>query len=566
MPANLAGRPEGVYLSGTRMRVRCGLALALAAAIGTALSGSVAGGNVAATARSGGTFRVVSCSAGPTCIDSIDPALGFSGGGQVVVAQPTCASLVRYPDKPPPAGYALVAELAAAFPRISGGGRVYTFRIRKGLRFSTGATVTGRDLAHTLDRILDPRVQSPIASLFSNIVGAREVADGKATTVSGVTATRKTIRFRLRNADGGFLANVASSLCAVPSNLPADSEGVGAPLPSAGPYYVSQFVRGRRIVLERNRYYRGNRPQHVARFDINLQATNATILDHVKAGKADWGWVGTSVAGPFAPELAKRYGVNKRQFFVRRGLFVRLFVLNTSRPLFRNNARLRRAVNFAVDRAALTAQRGRYAGTPTDHYLSPDYPGYRRVRIYPLRPNLARARALARGHTRGGKAVVYVPSSPPEIAPAAIAQGQIVRRNLKRIGLDVTIRQFPVGVLFQKLATPGEPFDLAWIGWTGSPDPGLLDCLFNGKWIGKEEGCNYSYFNTPRYNRRLSAAARLAGSARSSAFGRLDLELARDAAPAIAYTYDNAFTLVSRRTGCVVLNPWLDLTAVCIRP
>jgi len=63
----------------------------------------------------------------------------------------------------------------------------------------------------------------------------------------------------------------------------------------------------------------------------------------------------------------------------------------------------------------------------------------------------------------------------------------------------------------------------------------------------------------------LNAADRLTGSARARAFGRLDLELARDAAPAIAYAYDNALTLVSSRTGCVVLNPTLDLDAVCLK-
>jgi hypothetical protein len=71
-----------------------------------------------------------------------------------------------------------------------------------------------------------------------------------------------------------------------------------------------------------------------------------------------------------------------------------------------------------------------------------------------------------------------------------------LRGNLKQIGLDVVIKQFPNEILFQKLATPGEPFDFASIGWNNTPDPGLLDCLFDGRWIGKEGGCNYSYFNS----------------------------------------------------------------------
>jgi peptide/nickel transport system substrate-binding protein len=538
----------------TRRLVLCVLALALAAG----LAGTMAGAGVTRPARDGGTFRVVSCTGGLTCFDYIDPALA-QGFGTTVQAT-FCGSLMRYPDKPPPAGYRLVPELAASFPRISRDGRTYTFRIRKGVRFSTGTAVTGESLAHALDRILDPKMQSPLSGLFTGVVGAQEVLDGKTKHPSGVKASRSTISFRLTHPDGGFL-DLLSVVCAVPSNLPDDPEGAAAPLPSAGPYYPSEYIPGRRLVLVRNRFYRGPRPHHVARFEFDLQKSPVEILDEVKAGKADWGFLPAGGFASVATDFARRYGVNKSRFFVHRGLFLRLFHMNTSSPLFRDNARLRRAVSFAVERKALADQMGPYAARPTDHYLSPDHPGYRRVRIYPLvHPNLARARALARGHTRSGKAVVYVPNS-----PIPIAQAQILQRDLKRIGLELTIEQFTVTVLFEKLATPGEPFDFGWVGWSSAPDPNILDCLFNGKWIGTGAGCNRSYFNSPRYNARLNAANRLTGTARKRAFGRLDVELARDAAPAIAFAQVNTLTFVSSRTGCVVLNPNLDLTAVCLK-
>ena len=59
-----------------------------------------------------------------------------------------------------------------------------------------------------------------------------------------------------------------------------------------------------------------------------------------------------------AAELIKRYGVNKPggQFFIEPGDVPALFVLNTSRPLFKNNPKLRQAVNFAVDRKELTRE------------------------------------------------------------------------------------------------------------------------------------------------------------------------------------------------------------------
>ena len=106
-------------------------------------------------------------------------------------------------------------------------------------------------------------------------------------------------------------------------------------------------------------------------------------------------------------KLAKRFGVNNKQFFVKPGLGLRAFALNTERPLFRNNPELRRAVNFAVDRATL--QRvlgGPLAWQITDQYLPPSLPGFADAHIYPSRPNLEEARRLAKGHLRDGRAVL----------------------------------------------------------------------------------------------------------------------------------------------------------------
>ena len=97
-------------------------------------------------------------------------------------------------------------------------------------------------------------------------------------------------------------------------------------------------------------------------------------------------------------------------------------------------------------------------------------------------------------------------------------------------------------------------------------DPALLSFLFDGRGIGKAGG-NRSYFNSPRYNRTLRQAARLTGRARDRAYGKLDVDLARNAAPAVAYSYDNLLTLVGPRVPrrCVVINQDFDLLAACLK-
>jgi hypothetical protein len=68
-----------------------------------------------------------------------------------------------------------------------------------------------------------------------------------------------------------------------------------------------------------------------------------------------------------------------------------------------------------------------------------------------------------------------------------------------------------------------------------------------------------------RHNRKIAAAASLVGQARYRAFGNLDIDLARNAAPLASYITDNTRHLVSRSTGCYFYQPVyeLDLAAVC---
>jgi len=515
------------------------------------LAASGGGGSV----REGGTFRLA---IPPEQFDSIDAALtGIAG--TITVVRATCAGLMRTPDKPFPEGLRVIPDLAADYPTITDGGKTYTFTLRKGVRFSTGAPVTGRDVAHTINRVLDPAMKAYAAGFLTDIVGARAVRAGKTEAASGIVARGNSVTIRLTRPLGDFPARLAVAACVVPRTVRADPEGAKPPIPTAAPYYVAEYVPGRRILLVRNGFYRGTRPSHVDRIVVDLTLDAATALDRVDRGELDYAWVQAPEYGARATEFRRKYGMNKARFFAVPASFLRMFVLNTQRPLFRNNVKLRQAINFAVDRRALLRERGPLAGFLTDQYLPPGLPGFRNERIYPLEgPDLKSARALAKGNLRGGKAVLYAPSN-----PFGVAQAQIVKSGLKKIGLDVVVKEFPPTLYFDKLATPGEPFDIGWAGWLADlPDPSLLNDLFDGRRIPDP---NFSRFDSATYNRMFDRASKLTGSARYREYGRLDIDLARNAAPAITYAYDNALTLVSGRTGCVILNPYLDLAAVCLK-
>lgn len=544
---------------------RASLQLAMLA-VGTFLlaAASAGGGEARTSIREGGTLRVVFPS---TEFDSIDPALSYSVPSGVLL-ETTCARLMTYPDKPARGGLRLVPEVAARSPRISADQRTYTFTVRPGFRFNDGTPVRASAFARAVERTLAPGVESPGAQYTRAIVGARAFQTGTARALSGVTARGERLVVRFTRPVPDFAAQTTMLFfCAVPPALPADPEGVGA-FPAAGPYYVADYRPGRRVVLMRNRFYRGGRERHVDRFDVDLGADSPEeVLDRIERGSADYGWVPPPLYFEPSRRLVAKYGVNKSQFLVTPGLTFRSFALNTSRPLFRDNLRLRQAVNYAIDRAAIRrASGGAAASRLTDQYLPPTLPGFTDARIYPLRgPDLRRARALARGHTRGGKAVLYTFDR-----PANLALAQIVRRNLADIGLDVRIKGIPPPVYGGRVARRGEPFDIAFLPWAPDyVDPfSYLNVFFDGRYAGDANFANFAHFDSAGYNRLLRRAARLQGAARRRAYGRLDVQLARDAAPLVAIDFLNDPTLVSKRVGCVTRRAQhasFNLTAVCLK-
>ena len=138
--------------------------------------------------------------------------------------------------------------------------------------------------------------------------------------------------------------------------------------------------------------------------------------------------------------------------------------------------------------------------------------------------------------------------------------------NLKAIGLDMEIKLFPRAVQFTKTGTRGEPFDLTLEGWHMDYfDPYDFIFLLDGTTIRAANNVDFSYFNSPAYNRKIAAAASLVGQARYRAFGNLDVDLAKNAAPLASYITDNTRILVSKSTGCVCYHPVfeLDIPSIC---
>ncbi len=516
-------------------------------------------------ASSSATLRGVT----PLDIDYMDPALAYiPQSWQLLYA--TCAKLLNYPDRAGPAGARLTPEVAQSLPVRSADGRTYTFTIRKGFRFSppSNAPVTAQTFKYTIERTLNPKMHSPMAHYLADVIGAPAYIAGKAQHIAGAVAHGDTLTIHLLQPEPDFLSRIAlPGFCAVPVDTPIDPKGVHV-IPSAGPYYVAAYTPGQGIVLERNPNYRGSRPHQFAKIEIAVRIPILQAVANVKAGTADYASItspSSATVGALASGLAKRYGPGSKaaangvqQYFVSPEQEIDYLLLNTHRPLF-SDVRLRQAVNYAIDRRTLAQLGFPFNPLPdraTDQYLPPGMPGYRDVHVYPVTPYLAKARALA--HEHGRTAVLYTCNQSP-----CDQEAQIIKNNLAAIGLSVLVKAFPFQEVFKRVGTPGEPFDLATLAWIPDyPDPSaLLNALL------ADSSHPPKPLRDPLYQRRLAEAEHLSGPRRYLAYGRLAIDLARNAAPLVVFGNENVNDFFSTRIGCQTYATYgLDFAALCLRP
>jgi ABC-type oligopeptide transport system substrate-binding subunit len=237
---------------------------------------------------------------------------------------------------------------------------------------------------------------------------------------------------------------------------------------------------------------------------------------------------------------------------------VDLLAFNTRRTLF-SDARLRRAVNYALDRPALA---GIFGEAVSDRYVPPAVPGANRSAVYPLSgPDLVRARALA-GHGPTRTARLYFCGDPANLRIA-----RTVRANLRPIGLHVVIVQ-SLGCLSGP-DPKAKTADLLLITWSTQlldPEPFLQAATGNHRSFGAAE--QPTTWIDRAYRNRVAAAALLTGNARLAAMREIEDDMLRTAAPYAAYGSFTSGEYLSPRSSCRVVQGAygvVDLAALCVR-
>jgi peptide/nickel transport system substrate-binding protein len=339
----------------------------------------------------------------------------------------------------------------------------------------------------------------------------------------------------------------------VPVGTPIVKGGIVQPLPSAGPYYPDTQISGQQVVLLRNPNYGGARPQNLDAIVFSLGNSADEAAHAVERGDADFLIGEYPAAGVLAPDgpLARKYGPTR---FVRTPTTTtRNILLNYVRGPLRDRG-LRQAVSLALNRGDLASV---FGGVPQATMIPFGVPGRVLSRSRSAAP--ARARALV-----GGRSVTLDLVIHPDF-PEAVRIGELVRRDLARVGIKVVIR--PDQEAEPHAGDPKQGIDLLPLGWAlDYPDPAnavseMLVTTANEIW--RDKGPQ------PAWLRAAEAARRVTGPRRAQVFRALDRRISEVDAPLAVYTALLGVPLFfSERVGCRHYLPlWdglPDFAALCL--
>jgi YVTN family beta-propeller protein len=509
----------------------------------------------------GGVLRV---EATPLVCPCGDPG---GSGFNIPVTSLAYDGLVAYRRVPGLAGGELVPDLAVSLPTPIDGGKTYSFRLRPGVRYSNGAPVRASDFRSSLERLLTMNPGQP--TNFDAVVDTATCARsaGRCDLSDGVIADDRAgvVTIHLNRADPDFLHKLVD-LAAVPSGT-AIQRGRERPVPGTGPYQVAS-VSARTVRLTRNPYFRvwsqDARPDgYPDEIRFRFSGGPGARLAAMRRGEADWV---SSLPASWLERLLARYGA---RIHIDPAPSTDFMFLNTQVPPF-DDIRVRRALNYAVDRQRIVALAGGPHVRPACQLLPPAVPGYRERCSYTIAPNkagtwaapdLARARALvAASGTRGTKVEVLAYEAGGRLERVAYAR--YFAALLRNLGYRSSVRVIPGIVDYMHFVRDSQNrAQIGPIGWVVDTPGGLLRSLFSCDAFRPKShlNLNLSEFCDAGVDAKMAEAeaAQAVDAVRATELWAQVDQMLASRATAVPLVHRSAVVLVSKRVGNYQHHPQL---------
>jgi len=405
----------------------------------------------------GGTLIVPAYYA--TSFSTLDPIRNDETQNRIVTEQifRGLVEISRFTSQPVPA-------IAESWD-IDKSGKEYIFYIRKGAKFHNGREITAEDFKYSFERQSDPNEGVMFSTeILNNVVGHDEFTDGKSEEITGIKVLDDyTLQINLKEADYEFLYKLseAGGCDVVPKEV---IEKLGrdfalSPV-SAGPFKFVSW-EGNDVVLEAFEDYYEGRP-YLDKLIIRAMPEVASVQASFEAQEVDF----------FALDIAQyQYYLKKSPEFIIEvpEFYTRIIGFNMDCDLLKD-IRVRRAINYAVDRKSIVDNYLQGKAFPAVGYLAPSMSSFNPIlKGYEYNPEKAKLLLQEAGYKDGFDLEIIGTGSLSTGIPAVEA----VMPFLAKVGIRVNAVQLESGTLSSRI-TQGDYQAFSWsLGGFASPVSGL---------------------------------------------------------------------------------------------
>ncbi|MDQ0189881.1 hypothetical protein JI721_05205 [Alicyclobacillus cycloheptanicus] len=353
----------------------------------------------------------------------------------------------------------------------------WVFTIRKGVKFQNGESLTANDVAFSLQRILNPSLNSPQLSNFSAV---------KSVSASGDTVTITTAQ------PDPTLLNELVTLSIVPEqyikahgNQYFNLHPVGS-----GPYEFVSWVQGSSVTLKANPHYWGGEPS-IKNVEFRSVPNDATRIADLQSGKAD-------IAFPITPSDVST---------VKRDSALQVLSVPTERVAYlafnalgntpTKSVLVRQAIAYGIDYKGLISSLEDGHAQPVKEVLTPIAFGYdNHVAGYSYNPTKAKELLKEAGYPNG---LTLDFDTSPSYDQRVV---QAIQAELGQIGIKVKIDNMDQSTYLEKVQSPSHNWGSIRMGlWSCAcmDADGTIYPLFHS-------GTVWSSYSNPKFDAAVTAA------------------------------------------------------------
>ena len=476
-------------------------------------------------------------------VSTLDPAIGYDWQNWSMIKS-LFDGLMDYV----PGTTELRPDLAESY-EISEDGKVFTFKLRQGVKFHNGRELTAEDAKYSIERVVNPTTQSPGAGFFSTIKGFEDASAGKAEGLSGITVQDPhTIRFELTRPDATFLHVMALNFAHVVPKEEVEKHGAdfGKNPVGSGAFKLAEWTLGQRLVFERFADYWNEGLPKLDRITFEVGQEPVVALLRLQNGEIDVPGDGI----PPAKFVEVTNDPNFKDLIIQGGqLHTGYVTMNVKMAPF-DKVEVRKAVNMAINKdRILRIINGR--AVAANQPLPPSMPGYAKDYAgYAYDPDGAKKLLEQAGLADGFSTELYVMNTDPQPRIA-----QAIQQDLKAIGITASIKSLAQANV---IAAGGEENQAPMI-WSGGmawiadfPDPSNFYGPILGCGGAVPGGWNWSWYCNEELDKKAAEADAIVDPAkaaeREALWRDIYLKIMEDAPWAPIFN-EERFTIRSERIG-----------------